>query len=87
MPRIASAAAPAAPASSAVRMPPALPRFPAGTWALTTTGTLSSAAAARASAPLRASRPRGTAIPAARSRGFAACSSKFMLSGSLQVNP
>ena len=83
IPRIASAAAPAAAASSAARIPPALPRFPAGTWALITTGTASSSAAARASAALRASRARGVSSPAARSNGFAACSSKFILSDSL----
>ena len=77
MPRISSAADRAAAASSAALMPPALPRLPAGTWALTTTGPRDSAAAA-ASPGVAAVSPRGTAMPAAASSGFAACSSKSM---------
>ena len=70
MPRIASAALPAAAASPAVRIPPALPRLPVGACALTTTGPPSSAAAARASSALRASRPRGIAMPARLEQGL-----------------
>ena len=59
-------------------MPPALPRLPAGTCALTTQGPILAAAIA-ASASEMQTMPRGTGIPAgARINDFAACSSKFM---------
>ena len=77
MPRMAAATVRASSAPSAGLMPPALPRRPAGTWALTITGPKSRAASAASSA-VAAQRPRGTSMPAAASSGLAACSSKFI---------
>ncbi len=53
-------------ASAASLTPPALPRPPVSTWALTTTGPPSSSAAARASAGVVASLPSETGIPTRR---------------------
>src|SRR3990170_1959551 len=63
MPRISDARASASSGPSATLMPPALPRPPTCTCALTTTRPPSSAAAARASAGVRATRPSGTGTP------------------------
>src|SRR3954454_5363336 len=49
--------------SSASLTPPAFPRPPVSTWALTTTCPPSSCAAARASSGVRATRPSETGIP------------------------
>ena len=76
MPRMLPAAALAAAASAASLMPPALPRLPVGTCALTTHGPILRAAVS-ASSGVRASAPSGVAMPAARNSGLAACSSKF----------
>ena len=77
MPRMLAAAALASSALAASLMPPALPRLPVGTCALTTHGPIRRAASP-ASSGVRASTPFGVAIPAARNSGLAACSSKFM---------
>ena len=77
MARIARAALAASSAVSAVLIPPALPRLPAGTCAFTTQAP-SSAAAEDASSAEVTSLLFGTAMPAASSNGFAACSSKFI---------
>ena len=76
MPRMLPAAALARRASAASLMPPALPRLPVGTCALTTHGPIARAAAS-ASSGVRASAPSGVAMPAARNSGLAACSSKL----------
>src|SRR5918996_4674409 len=60
MPRICSATSRASSADSATLIPPALPRPPTCTWALTTTLPPSPSAAAAASAGLEATRPSGT---------------------------
>src|SRR5579883_686056 len=78
MPRMAVAVAAASSALSALRMPPALPRLPVGTWAFTTHGPISAKAAA-ASCGERQSLARGMGTPAgASTMAFAACSSKFI---------
>ena len=77
MPRISPAAAAASSGVVARLMPPALPRLPVGTCALTTQAPMRRAIASAASA-LAATAPGGVAIPAAASRGLAACSSKFI---------
>ena len=59
MPRIARACASASSASFASLMPPALPRPPIWTWALTTTGKPSSSAASRACSGVVACRALG----------------------------
>jgi hypothetical protein len=63
MPRIRSACRRASAGSWASWMPPALPRPPICTWALTTTVPPISAAAASASSGDQATLPRGTATP------------------------
>ena len=68
MPRISAARASASSGVSASLIPPALPRPPVSTCALTTTGPPSSAAAARASLGARRERPR---TPGCRSAGTA----------------
>ena len=71
IPRIVCARAPRPPrASSASLMPPAFPRPPVSTCALTTTCPPSSCAAARASAGLVARRPSDTGIPNRRKSSF-----------------
>src|ERR1051325_9205555 len=65
MPRIGLAAAWAAAGSSASFTPPALPRPPACTWALTTVRPPSRWAMARASAGVSATSPFGTGTPKA----------------------
>ncbi len=82
MPRMLPAAALAAAASAASLMPPALPRLPVGTCALTTHGPILRAAVS-ASSGVRASAPSGVAMPAARNSGLAACSSKFTATSAL----
>src|ERR1039457_4013798 len=62
---------------STTAMPPALPRPPIGTWALTAT-LPSSRAAAAASSGVRASLPGGTGMPAAPNRCLAWYSSSFI---------
>src|SRR3954465_4340290 len=62
-PRMSWAFDSASAGSSASLTPPALPRPPVRTWALTTTGPPSSSAAARASSGVVASRPSETGIP------------------------
>jgi hypothetical protein len=75
-PRLAACFASSGPAASLI--PPALPRLPAGTCALTTQGPIFAAAMA-ASAALIQSAPRGTGMPAGvKTSDFAACSSKFI---------
>src|SRR5688572_28938339 len=74
MARAASAASLGVPAR---RMPPALPRLPVGTCALTTHGP-SAPAASPASSGVAHSLPRRIWIPAWATTGLAACSSKFM---------
>src|SRR5438552_14954061 len=71
MPRIWPAACSAAAGSSASLMPPALPRPPACTCALTTTLPLSRWAIARACAGVSATSPFGTATPHSRSSALA----------------
>src|SRR5205809_863503 len=71
MPRIWPAACSAAAGSSASLMPPALPRPPACTCALTTTLPLSRWAIARACAGVSATSPFGTATPNSRSSALA----------------
>src|SRR5882724_7560479 len=71
MPRIWRAARSAPSASSASLMPPALPRPPACTCALTTTRLPSRVATARASAGVVATSPVGTGTPNSRSRALA----------------
>src|SRR3954447_11613275 len=63
IPRMASALSPASPGVSANFTPPALPRPPVFTWALTTTGVPSRSAAARASAAVDATTPGSTGTP------------------------
>ena len=77
MPRMAAAADSASAALAATLMPPALPRLPVGTCALSTHGPSLSAICA-ASAGVAARAPCGVSIPAARNKGLAACSSKFI---------
>src|SRR5680860_5427 len=60
IPRICSATSRASPADSAILIPPALPRPPTWTGALTMTLPPSPSAAAAASAGLEATRPSGT---------------------------
>src|SRR5216117_1615632 len=71
MPRIWPAACSAAAGSSASLMPPALPRPPACTCALTTTLPLSRSAIARACAGVSATSPFGTATPNSRNSALA----------------
>src|SRR5689334_6948333 len=71
MPRICAAACSARSASSASLMPPALPRPPACTCALTTTRPPSRCAIARAWAGVSATSPFGTATPNSRSSALA----------------
>src|SRR3954470_16165286 len=71
IPRIASALSPASPAVSANFTPPALPRPPVFTWALTTTGVPSCSAAARASAAVDATTPGSTGTPCAAKSSLA----------------
>src|SRR4051794_33434548 len=62
-PRISLARSAASSGVAASLMPPALPRPPTSTWALTTTGPPISAAAARASSGVSATRPSETGMP------------------------
>src|SRR3989441_1672291 len=71
MPRIWPAACSAVAGSSASLMPPALPRPPACTCALTTTRPPSRCAIARACAGVSATSPLGTATPNSRSSALA----------------
>ena len=71
MPRIRSACWRASAGSAASWMPPALPRPPICTWALTTTVPPTSAAAASASSGDQATLPRGTATPYLANSSFA----------------
>src|SRR6267143_2150100 len=71
MPRIWTAACSAAVGLSASLMPPALPRPPACTCALTTTVPPSRCAIARACAGVSATSPLGTATPNSRSSALA----------------
>src|SRR5438874_4451759 len=71
MPRIRAAACSAAVRSSASLMPPALPRPPACTCALTTTVPPSRCAISRACAGVAAISPLGTATPNSRSSALA----------------
>src|SRR2546428_13345490 len=82
MPRIWPAACSAAAGSSASLMPPALPRPPACTCALTTTLPLSRWAIARACAGVSATSPFGTATPNSRSSALAWYSWIFIREGS-----
>ena len=70
MPRISRARASASSALAASLMPPAFPRPPVSTCALTTTGKPSSSAAARAPAGSVARRPSDTGIPCCRKSSF-----------------
>src|SRR3989304_3411347 len=70
MPRISEARAKASSGFAAALIPPALPRPPTCTWALTTTVPPSSAAAALASSGVRATRPAGTGTPTVANRDF-----------------
>ncbi len=63
MPMMRAACSRASAGSLASWMPPALPRPPICTWALTTTVPPSSAATASASSGFQATLPRGTATP------------------------
>src|SRR5229473_6407308 len=76
MPMICWAAARASAGALASLMPPALPRPPTGTWALTATGPRSAQAAA-ASSGVRATLPAGIAIPSVDSTSFAWYSRSF----------
>src|SRR5690348_5154905 len=78
MPMICSAAWRASAADFASLMPPALPRPPTGTWALTAIGPSFSNAAA-ASWGLRATMPGGIAIPSKASTSLAWYSRSFNL--------
>ncbi len=72
MPRISLAARLASAGDFASLMPPALPRPPACTWALTATFPPPNArAASSASAGVQARRPSGTATPNSRNSAFA----------------
>src|SRR5262245_21090106 len=82
IPRIWAAAAPAAAASAATLMPPALPRPPAWTWALTTTRPPSRCAISRARAGVSATSPSGTGTPNSRRRSLAWYSWIFTRAGS-----
>src|SRR6185437_6183687 len=83
MPRICPAASLASSGPAASLIPPALPRLPAGTCALTTQGPIFAAAMA-ASAGLMQSLPRGTGMPAGvKTSDFEAYSSKFMQTSQL----
>ena len=62
-PRISLARSAASSGVAASLMPPALPRPPTSTCALTTTGPPISAAAARASSGVNATRPSETGMP------------------------
>src|SRR5262245_35437581 len=73
-PRISPARASASSGVAASLMPPALPRPPVSTCALTTTGPPSSSAAARASAAVVASLPSDTGIPKRRNSSLPWCS-------------
>src|SRR5450830_2051512 len=77
MPMMALAWVLASSGVAASLMPPALPRLPVGTWALTTTGPIR-AATSTASSGVFASPPLGTAMPCLARSGLAACSSKFI---------
>src|SRR5215475_2035422 len=78
MPRICSAVLRASSDVRASLMPPAFPRLPAGTCALTTQGPIFVAAVAASAAVLQ-SIPRSVGMPAAfRTSDLAACSSKFI---------
>src|SRR4030081_1820503 len=76
IPMIACAAARASSGVAASLMPPALPRPPTGTCALTATGP-SSAQAAAPSSGVRATLPAGIAIPSVDSTSFAWYSRSF----------
>src|SRR2546427_5851491 len=82
MPRIWPAACSAAAGSSASLMPPALPRPPACTCALTTTLPPSRWAIVRACAGVSATSPFGTATPNSRSSALAWYSWIFIREGS-----
>src|SRR5215471_19716401 len=77
MPMICSAAARASSGVRASLMPPALPRPPTGTCALTATGP-SSPAAPAASSGVRATLPGGMGMPSEASTSFAWYSSSFI---------
>src|SRR5512134_607549 len=77
MPRMVLAWILASAGDAARLMPPALPRFPVGTCALTTAAPQRAAIPA-ASSGVRASPPAGTTMPRAARSGLAACSSKFI---------
>src|SRR5438105_6713608 len=81
MPRMPAAAAPAPAASSASFTPPALPRPPACTCALTTTRPPSRSAMARACAGVSATSPLGTGTPYWRRIALAWYSWIFMAPG------
>src|SRR5438445_2632314 len=76
IPMICSAALRASSGVAASLMPPALPRPPSGTWALTAAGP-SSAQAAAASSGVCATLPAGIAIPSVDSTSFAWYSRSF----------
>src|SRR2546427_2952864 len=76
MPMICSAAARASSGVCASLMPPALPRPPTGTWALTATGP-SSPHARAASSAVRATLPGGIGIPSEARTSFAWYSRSF----------
>src|SRR5665647_1407207 len=79
MPRIWPAICSASAAVPASLMPPALPRLPVGTCALTTQGPICVAAFFACAAVVHRM-PRGIGIPAGPSTSdFAACSSKFIM--------
>src|SRR6266851_6977060 len=82
IPMICAAAARASSGVRASLMPPALPRPPTGTWALTATGP-SSAHAAAASAGVRATLPGGIAMPSEARTSLAWYSRSFKLSRGL----
>src|SRR5262245_42198240 len=85
IPRIWAAAAPAAAASAATLMPPALPRPPAWTCALTTTRPPSRWAISRARAGVTATSPSGTGTPNSRRRSLAWYSWTFTRAGSRRL--
>src|SRR5271165_5522133 len=79
MPRTRVAISRAAAGSAASWIPPALPRPPTCTWALTTTGTPSSSATCSASSGDQATWPRGTRTPCSANSAFAWYSNRSML--------
>src|SRR5262245_34963844 len=87
IPRISPARASTSSAFAASLMPPAFPRPPMSTCALTTTGYPMASAAARASAGLVASRPSDTGMPWCRKSSFPWYSCRSKARASLPPRP